>query len=91
MSFDSPTESPPEEATVQPPAESERDIESTPDEIDTAAIESGQPPADEVISTRQGMFGVTGTGDTSGYGRLVRTVSLPGGSAPRTAATSTIW
>ncbi|WP_405137402.1 NADH-quinone oxidoreductase subunit C [Nocardia sp. NBC_01388] len=82
MSFDSPTESPPEEATVQPPAESERDIESTPDEIDTAAIESGQPPADEVISTRQGMFGVTGTGDTSGYGRLVRTVSLPGGSAP---------
>ncbi|MGW0157722.1 NADH-quinone oxidoreductase subunit C [Mycobacterium sp. NPDC003323] len=36
----------------------------------------------EVIGTRRGMFGVTGTGDTSGYGRLVREVSLPG-SSPR--------
>jgi NADH-quinone oxidoreductase subunit C len=26
------------------------------------------------------MFGVTGSGDTSGYGRLVRDVTLPGGS-----------
>jgi NADH-quinone oxidoreductase subunit C len=34
----------------------------------------------EVIGTRRGMFGVTGSGDTSGYGRLVREVSLPGGS-----------
>ncbi|WP_327117262.1 NADH-quinone oxidoreductase subunit C [Nocardia sp. NBC_01730] len=32
----------------------------------------------EVISVRRGMFGVTGTGDTSGYGRLVRPVTLPG-------------
>lgn len=36
----------------------------------------------EVIGTRRGMFGVTGSGDTSGYGRLVREVSLPG-SSPR--------
>ena len=36
----------------------------------------------EVIGTRRGMFGVTGTGDTSGYGRLVREVTLPG-SSPR--------
>lgn len=36
----------------------------------------------EVIGTRRGMFGVTGTGDTSGYGRLVREVALPG-SSPR--------
>jgi NADH-quinone oxidoreductase subunit C len=35
---------------------------------------------DEVINVRKGMFGVTGTGDTSGYGRLVREVTLPGGS-----------
>ncbi|AXK78462.1 MULTISPECIES: NADH-quinone oxidoreductase subunit C [Mycobacteriaceae] len=36
----------------------------------------------EVIGTRRGMFGVSGTGDTSGYGRLVREVALPG-SSPR--------
>jgi NADH-quinone oxidoreductase subunit C len=37
---------------------------------------------DEVINVRRGMFGVTGTGDTSGYGRLVREITLPG-SSPR--------
>ena len=31
---------------------------------------------------RRGSFGVTGTGDTSGYGRLIREVVLPG-SSPR--------
>ena len=36
----------------------------------------------EVIGVRRGSFGVTGTGDTSGYGRLLREVSLPG-SSPR--------
>ena len=36
----------------------------------------------EVIGVRRGMFGVTGSGDTSGYGRLVREVALPG-SSPR--------
>jgi NADH-quinone oxidoreductase subunit C len=39
-------------------------------------------PAPEVISVRQGMFGVSGSGDTSGYGGLVRTVALPG-ATPR--------
>jgi len=33
--------------------------------------------AAEVINVRHGMFGVTGSGDTSGYGRLVREVALP--------------
>ena len=44
----------------------------------------GAPPSadEEVISVRHGMFGVSGTGDTSGYGRLVREVTLPG-SSPR--------
>ncbi|OHU01619.1 NADH-quinone oxidoreductase subunit C [Mycobacterium syngnathidarum] len=41
---------------------------------------AGQGP--EVIATRRGMFGASGTGDTSGYGRLVRSVALPG-SSPR--------
>ncbi|OFJ54525.1 NADH-quinone oxidoreductase subunit C [Mycolicibacterium grossiae] len=39
-------------------------------------------PDREVIGTRRGMFGVRGSGDTSGYGRLVREVALPG-STPR--------
>lgn len=37
---------------------------------------SGPPDSPEVIGVRRGMFG----GDTSGYGRLVRTVALPGDS-----------
>ncbi|MGX9790429.1 NADH-quinone oxidoreductase subunit C [Mycobacterium sp. MMS18-G62] len=36
----------------------------------------------EVIGVRRGMFGVRDSGDTSGYGRLVRPVALPG-SSPR--------
>jgi NADH-quinone oxidoreductase subunit C len=32
----------------------------------------------EVIGVRRGLFGVSGTGDTSGYGRLVREVEFPG-------------
>jgi NADH-quinone oxidoreductase subunit C len=36
----------------------------------------------EIIGERRGMFGVQGSGDTSGYGRLVREVALPG-SSPR--------
>jgi NADH-quinone oxidoreductase subunit C len=39
-------------------------------------------PDDEVINVRRGMFGISGSGDTSGYGRLVREVTLPG-SSPR--------
>jgi NADH-quinone oxidoreductase subunit C len=42
------------------------------------------PPTtdDEVIDVRRGMFGIKGTGDTTGYGRLVREITLPG-STPR--------
>jgi NADH-quinone oxidoreductase subunit C len=35
----------------------------------------------EVIGERHGMFGVTGSGDTSGYGRLCSDVVLPGNTA----------
>ncbi|WP_280201988.1 NADH-quinone oxidoreductase subunit C, partial [Nocardia cyriacigeorgica] len=42
----------------------------------------GGGSGDEVIGVRHGMFGAKGTGDTSGYGRLIRQVSLPGGTAP---------
>ena len=34
------------------------------------------------MTTPRGMFGVAGSGDTSGYGRLVRTVPVPE-SSPR--------
>ncbi|MGV9679933.1 NADH-quinone oxidoreductase subunit C [Nocardia sp. NPDC003482] len=52
------------------------------DEATRAEQDQRAVPGDEVIGVRRGMFGVTGTGDTSGYGRLVRTVALPGGTAP---------
>ena len=38
--------------------------------------------AAEVIGVRHGMFGVHGSGDTSGYGGLLRTVAMPG-ATPR--------
>ncbi|BBZ45310.1 NADH-quinone oxidoreductase subunit C [Mycobacterium parmense] len=44
--------------------------------------EASAQPGDEVIEVRRGMFGAKGSGDTSGYGRLVREVALPG-SSPR--------
>lgn len=36
--------------------------------------------AGEVIGVRKGMFGANNGGDTSGYGGLVRTITLPGAS-----------
>lgn len=57
---------------------------SSPDEAQTAdhGAVAGVPAArgDEVIDVRRGMFGVSGSGDTSGYGRLVRQVTAAGGS-----------
>ncbi len=35
----------------------------------------------DTVEVRHGMFGADGTGDTSGYGGLVRPVQLPGGTA----------
>ena len=52
----------------------------------TSKAEENRLPADpeqlepEVVGVRHGMFGVTGSGDTSGYGGLVRPVAMPGGS-----------
>jgi len=40
----------------------------------------GESP--QLIGVRRGSFGVEGSGDTSGYGRLIRDVVLPG-SSPR--------
>ncbi|MBE7195461.1 MAG: NADH-quinone oxidoreductase subunit C, partial [Gordonia polyisoprenivorans] len=38
---------------------------------------TGAAAPDEVIAVRHGLFGVHGSGDTSGYGGLVQTVTLP--------------
>jgi NADH-quinone oxidoreductase subunit C len=54
------------------------------DATDTAS--ENRLPADpeqlqpEVVGVRHGMFGARGTGDTSGYGGLVRPVAMPGGT-----------
>jgi NADH-quinone oxidoreductase subunit C len=39
-------------------------------------------PGGELVEVRHGMFGAEGSGDTSGYGGLVRPVALPG-ATPR--------
>ena len=38
-------------------------------------------PGAETVEVRHGMFGAHGTGDTSGYGGLVRPVQMPAGTA----------
>jgi NADH-quinone oxidoreductase subunit C len=59
------------------------DKSQQPAEPDKAMIVSEDPgplPSQdlEVVDVRTGMFGVQGTGDTSGYGGLVRRVTIPG-------------
>ena len=54
-------------------------------ELDRSLPENLLPAPDgraETVDVRHGMFGAHGTGDTSGYGGLVRPVQLPG-ATPR--------
>ncbi|QXE35283.1 NADH-quinone oxidoreductase subunit C [Streptomyces sp. GMY02] len=44
-------------------------------------VPSPRDDTGEVIGVRKGMFGANNGGDTTGYGGLVRTVTLPGASA----------
>ncbi|MBD0322667.1 MAG: NADH-quinone oxidoreductase subunit C [Aldersonia sp.] len=66
----------------------ERPPETRPVDFPATTGPEGTPPpteppeSTEVIGVRRGMFGVRDTGDTSGYGRLVRPVTLPP-SSPR--------
>jgi len=59
----------------------ERDA-STPTDDDRLPTGVGSPnrTGPEVVGVQHGMFGARGTGDTSGYGGLVRPVVLPGGT-----------
>jgi NADH-quinone oxidoreductase subunit C len=54
---------------------------------DTEATEKGAEveaasTTEEILEKRTGMFGVRGTGDTSGYGGLSRTIEFPSASQP---------
>ncbi|MFD6270498.1 NADH-quinone oxidoreductase subunit C [Nocardia asteroides] len=53
-----------------------------PEDTPTPGRSEPAAPEEEVIGTRRGMFGVSGTGDTSGYGGLVTPVALPAGTPP---------
>jgi NADH-quinone oxidoreductase subunit C len=62
--------------------EQKPDAGQQPDEGQERLPSRREPAPPEVIETRRGAFGAQGSGDTSGYGRLVRTVVTPGGTAP---------
>ncbi len=68
-----------EDLTGSAPDISSADSEAT---EDRAEVEQAAAARAEVIETRQGMFGVRGSGDTSGYGGLTRTVEFPAASPP---------
>lgn len=53
-------------------------MSETQDPAKDELVATGKPL--EIIDVRTGMFGVSGSGDTSGFGGLVRTVALPGPS-----------
>ncbi|MCM2412430.1 NADH-quinone oxidoreductase subunit C [Streptomyces sp. RKAG290] len=55
---------------------SDNHSEQSADRVPSARDETG-----EVIGVRRGMFGANSGGDTSGYGGLIRTVTLPGATS----------
>jgi len=61
----------------------------------TAGVARAGEAAPETVGRRTGMFGVSGSGDTSGYGGLVRPTVYPGAAqrpfGPPTAAGATGW
>src|SRR4029450_4013711 len=68
----------PESLTREAP---EVSSEATAAEEDEAQLATTEPTA-EVLQVRKGMFGVKGTGDTSGYGGLTRTIEFPAPATP---------
>ena len=52
-----------------------------PDEALDHRLPETREPKPEVIGVQRGSFGVQGTPDTSGYGGLVRPITLPGSTA----------
>jgi NADH-quinone oxidoreductase subunit C len=66
----------PEVATTQTQAETERAA------VEAVSPEGQRTGSAEVLQVRRGMFGVQGTGDTSGFGGLARTIEFPPASLP---------
>ncbi|WP_227999843.1 NADH-quinone oxidoreductase subunit C [Nocardia australiensis] len=77
MTFDSPDNN-----GIRPPDDLEEPATAGPEGAastkDTASEGDSSSAGVEVVGVRRGMFGVSGSGDTSGYGKLVRPVTLPG-------------
>jgi NADH-quinone oxidoreductase subunit C len=71
-------ETKPESLTGEAPAVGSGATAAEEDEAQLAAAE----PTAEVLQVRDGMFGVKGSGDTSGYGGLTRVVEFPGAAIP---------
>jgi NADH-quinone oxidoreductase subunit C len=46
--------------------------------VPVGAVDLGLTPVTDTIAVRQGAFGVSGSGDTSGFGGLVRPIDMPG-------------
>jgi len=72
-----------EQQTGPAPAVSSTASEAESDEADAAHAQVARTgAAPEVLQVRKGMFGVQGTGDTSGYGGLTRTIEFPAPANP---------
>ena len=73
------------EDVAPPPAEENKETAAGHVAADNAPAAASVPatndPQAEVLGVRRGMFGNTDAGDTSGYGGLVRTVTLPAPTA----------
>jgi NADH-quinone oxidoreductase subunit C len=73
----------PEQQTGSAPEVSSGATDAAQDVTETREAEVALPEQRaEVLEVRKGMFGVTGTGDTSGYGGLTRTIEFPAASDP---------
>jgi NADH-quinone oxidoreductase subunit C len=68
----------PESLTGEAPSVDSGATEAEEDEAQLATTE----PTAEVLQVRRGMFGVKGSGDTSGYGGLTRVVEFPAAATP---------
>ena len=49
--------------------------------VPVGTVDLGLEPVIETVAVRRGAFGVTGSGDTSGFGGLVRASAMPGATA----------
>ena len=73
----------PEQQTGPAPAVDTQQTEAQADVAEEESAEVAVPEATvEVLAVRKGMFGVQGSGDTSGYGGLTRIIQFPGAAKP---------